>query len=377
MSSRKELERAFKLIKRDQTDEALSILRPIVVEEPENVHAWWLLAYAETDPRTVREALVKVLTLDPNYANAPKAREMLEKLNQEYPPDANELADYPELAAYYHPGPGFVPTFEENLSPFGTEFDEFPMIETPDIYGEMPATFPEQDLLLPIEEPVPFDEDPSALEEEVAAEPEKKGKKRREKAPKEIKLNLEPEPVFDEEALAAQEERAANRQGRGRRLFISTVGLLIVALVVAAVIFGLTRGGTEEEIEDAGPLELITLDSQQIITAEGNTQAGLASASTNGQIVLAGSQLGKAFFIQMCANPSPDLPDLIETSMKVAAQQATTLQGQVDAVGVTIDDCAAPQYDNLYRAVVRIEDAMRYASGEIDWTTFQAAWKTA
>ncbi len=129
MSSRKELERAFKLIKRDQTDEALSILRPIVVEEPDNVHAWWLLAYAETEPRTVREALVKVLSLDPDYANAPKAREMLEKLNDEFPPDANELADYPELANYYQPPSRFEPTLDEDLSPFGSEFEELPYIE--------------------------------------------------------------------------------------------------------------------------------------------------------------------------------------------------------------------------------------------------------
>ncbi len=262
----------------------------------------------------------------------------------------------------------------------GQSSRNFRISRTPDIYGDMPSTFPEHDdFFLPVEEPLPLlDEDPFALQEEISAEPEKKGKKRREKAPKEIKLNLEPEPRYDEEALAAQEERVANRQGRGRRWFVSTIGISIAVLAIAALVFGLTRGsGETDRIKDPGQLELITLDSQQIITAEGNTQAGLASASANGQVLLAGSQLGKAFFIQMCANPSPNLPELIETSMRIAAQQAATLQGQVDAVGVTIDDCGASQYDNLYRAVVRIEDAIRYSSGEINWAAFQAKWKTA
>ena len=52
--SRKELERAFKLIKRDETEEAQQIIRPILDREPENVDAWWLLAYAVTEPREVR-----------------------------------------------------------------------------------------------------------------------------------------------------------------------------------------------------------------------------------------------------------------------------------------------------------------------------------
>ncbi|HVO70790.1 MAG TPA: tetratricopeptide repeat protein, partial [Aggregatilineaceae bacterium] len=80
-----ELKRAYNFIKHDQTDEAQAVLRPILAQEPENVHAWWLLAHALTDPGEIRDALTKVITLDPNYPNAPKARELLAQLDQHYP----------------------------------------------------------------------------------------------------------------------------------------------------------------------------------------------------------------------------------------------------------------------------------------------------
>ena len=44
MSTHEELQRAYTLIKEEQIDDALAILRPIVLNEPENVDAWWLLA---------------------------------------------------------------------------------------------------------------------------------------------------------------------------------------------------------------------------------------------------------------------------------------------------------------------------------------------
>ena len=57
MSTHEELQRAYTLIKEEQIDDALAILRPIVLNEPENVDAWWLLANAAIEPAEAREAI--------------------------------------------------------------------------------------------------------------------------------------------------------------------------------------------------------------------------------------------------------------------------------------------------------------------------------
>ncbi len=79
-TTRELLKEAYRLIRRDQPELARDILRPILEDEPENAHAWWLLAYSVDDPHEVREALTKVLEIDPGYTNADKAREMLAAL---------------------------------------------------------------------------------------------------------------------------------------------------------------------------------------------------------------------------------------------------------------------------------------------------------
>ncbi len=63
--TREQLRRAYRYIRHDRTQEAQQILRPLLEREPDNVHAWWLLAHAVTDPEEIRYALTRVLTLDP------------------------------------------------------------------------------------------------------------------------------------------------------------------------------------------------------------------------------------------------------------------------------------------------------------------------
>ena len=113
MSTHEELKRAYTLIKQEQIDEARAILRPIVLNEPENVDAWWLLANAAVEPAEARESLIQVLRLDPDYANAPKAREMLDRNESSRP------------CRMRRPLPGVAPrcgarATEEELFPFET-----------------------------------------------------------------------------------------------------------------------------------------------------------------------------------------------------------------------------------------------------------------
>lgn len=76
--SRDELQRAYELIKAGEKDQADSILQNIVVEDPENVQAWWLLANASDNEARQRSALRQVLRLDPTHAQARAMQQRLE-----------------------------------------------------------------------------------------------------------------------------------------------------------------------------------------------------------------------------------------------------------------------------------------------------------
>jgi hypothetical protein len=82
-SANQKLKQAFDLIKAKKKKEAVDILLPILKTDQDNADAWWLLANARDTPDDIREALENVLRLRPTHE---KAQQMLDKLNQRYPP---------------------------------------------------------------------------------------------------------------------------------------------------------------------------------------------------------------------------------------------------------------------------------------------------
>jgi len=86
--TRQHLKQAYTLIQQDQLDQAMALIRPVTEDDPDNQDAWWLMANAASEPRDARRALTNLLKLNPSY---PKARDLLEKLNDLYPPRDDEL----------------------------------------------------------------------------------------------------------------------------------------------------------------------------------------------------------------------------------------------------------------------------------------------
>jgi hypothetical protein len=75
--TRAQLQQVYQLIKNGETDEAVSILRPLLTVDPNNADGWWLMANAVSDPAEQRSALEKVVMLRPDHA---QAREKLQQL---------------------------------------------------------------------------------------------------------------------------------------------------------------------------------------------------------------------------------------------------------------------------------------------------------
>ncbi len=91
-ATRDQLRQAYTLIQQEELDKAISLLEPILAENPDNPDAWWLMANAVSEPDDAFEALSNVLRLDPNHA---QARDLLETLKEQFPQLANRPAPAP------------------------------------------------------------------------------------------------------------------------------------------------------------------------------------------------------------------------------------------------------------------------------------------
>ncbi len=368
MSTSEDLKRAYRAIKHDQPEEAQAIIRPILEAEPNNAHAWWLLAYAVDDPSEVRHALTRVLEIDPNYTNAPKARDMLAKINEQFPPE-------PEPSGFDSPFDTGAATFGSDDFLSASPFDEPAAAETFDAYEDSfdealtqadDDFFAAPDLFADLEEPA-----------ETAAELRSRPLRR-----DELQAALEPKTSLDPETRAALEEQAARRQGRGGRLFRLFLITITIPILVVVALFLLFREEDKEQ-KDPGELQSVEMEPgtiDDVLIATGN-EVRLANLSDDSKVIVAETSAGNTLFVEMCSQPGPDLPQRAMQGMEIAARQTPTLQGQLDAVGVAIHLCGSPQYDMLYRAYVPLADAVQYANGElgegaVGQAAFQKLWKT-
>lgn len=73
-------------------DEARRLLTQAVKEEPKNEKAWFYLAQLQTDPERTRQALRRVLLLDPEHL---EAKAMLRRVEQEIADTATKAAENP------------------------------------------------------------------------------------------------------------------------------------------------------------------------------------------------------------------------------------------------------------------------------------------
>lgn len=90
------LNAAYEAIKAKDLSKARDLLSAYLVEQPNDVDAWWLYSYAVTDVAQARKALETVLRLDPAY---PGARDLLNELEGASPSAPVPSADAAPLRA--------------------------------------------------------------------------------------------------------------------------------------------------------------------------------------------------------------------------------------------------------------------------------------
>lgn len=381
---REQLERAYRYIKHDRTAEAEQILRSLLDEDSENVHAWWLLAHAQTDADEIRHALNRVLALDPDYPNAHKARELLDALESRFPTpaDLEALAFFADESA--------AASEEEAL----VEGTFTPPAPAPELFEE--ESLPELDEVYLVEEE---EEDAQVAELAASEDPFRdlerdlltaggEGEEEVEVDSADLLLALGDDDV-DLEALLQLEEsseeggpapQAPRRRRSGRRRW-GVLALLALIVIAVAALWGLFLREEDSAPQDPGPLTVLPVEDVAVasLLQTLNTQLETAGLGQNYRAVVANSGLGKTLYMEFCMEPRLALADAITRGMELVARQAPQAAGQVDAVGVWINRCQADPYDTLFRAEVALEAAQRYVNGElgtgeIGLASFQALW---
>lgn len=355
-NTRQELGRAFELIKRDQLEEAVAIVKPITEVEPENADAWWLLANASSEPRDARRALVNVLKINPAY---PKARGLLDKLNELYPPRDDELMMMLEIEDVEPPLPSAPPPVVEEGGEAEDEFLSFVDSGPPSEVDELFQT--------------------SAAEGKPAAFDELEA------------ISMEGDPFTELLAEGAKPRRRRAAAGRGRRLLrLALVAVLLVVIFVAAVV--LVGGGEEKEAPQAqisDPADLVELTAEQVNAENAalleDMRASLEQDAKTGLLpdaraVFVQVDAGSALVIKICAAPDPTLPQTAIQAMRMVANRAgntPALQGFLSEVGVTLEDCTRGN-DTLYRATSPMAAVKALVENTADpqaaFATFQQSW---
>lgn len=361
-ASETKLERAYDLIREERLDEAVAILQPILLAEPENADAWWLMANAATEPEDAREALHRVLEFNPQHA---EAREFLDQLNEMLPP-------VPEAAAG---------TFDFGVSAdfnelYGDTTTQPPVPEAPPMPEELPEILQAEAEELQIEPLVRAEEgatpalDLGTLFDMEEGEAETAGEAE----------SLEDLPDFDLEAFEAQTmagtaTRAMPRRRPLRRFLLIALTLLVIGLIVVGVVV-VTQPAAPRPV--AQPTEVPTLavsDTMQVALDGAQQVANQQSQALGGPAVarLETSPLGSTLILRVCRPAGTDLSQAITLAMEMAANAGLSVQDELDAVGANLINC--DRGDVLLHAVAPVAQAAAFATRDITLEEFRASWQ--
>lgn len=341
-----QLEQAYDLIQADRHDEALFIVRRVLASEatnsPEdNANAYWLMANAVDDPSAARKALINVLKHDPSHV---MASETLDELNDQFPPKDEELTMLLELDR----------TGDFDLADLSAPLSD-------DELADLFAEDGDIDLSAFDNEEDPF----AALSVGAAEEENKKGRRSRQRAPR---------------------DRQAARESRGRRSILRPLLLVVLIGVIALVAFAvLSSGGSSES--DTGQEDLAQL--VQLDNAPDDSSALVSSIATDAQQTIGNNAAAfvvenedgtQTIYVQTCictrrdctGTPSGELFAVIaEGFLTIAERSSVQPVEQITTAGVDVNVCASD--DTVYRVTTPISNATEYLNDN-DLDKFRGTW---
>jgi hypothetical protein len=351
-NTQQQLGTAFELINQKRMEEAVAIIRPITEQEPNNADAWWLLAYATDNEREARRYLVTLLKINPAY---PKARALLDQLNDQYPPRDDELMMMMDLPDEEPPLPSAEPVQAQ-----GFDFDDPFAEDEPAQKAAAPAggsgknkraTTSDLDTLFAVgDAPSGGDDFGFGEDEDPFAS------------------------LLDEDAEAHSKPQKTGSRRR-RFAFLLLIPLLLLCVVLALVFGG--GGGEEVAPVAADPADLsavapevISPDNAAELEQVRQTIEREAQTAFNpeAQALFAQTANGNALVLRLCGQPTPGLPQTVQEGMNLIALRVgstPSIQANLAEVGVTVEDCTRSN-DTLYRALSPMAAAVTYSQSARD-----------
>lgn len=393
------LSRAYELVEAGKSDEARTLLEPILLNAPNNADAWWIYAHAVDDPVDARRALNKVLQIDPDYTGA---ADLLETLEGEYPDgEVTSVVDEAMMAGTLEDDPDFIndEPYEEksayipSKSPVveaesrswlpvaivaailvllfivlvlilpslsGTDTSEptvpavagdtTPQATTPMIIDSTAETVVTIEVILPVETLV-IAETPVA--ELVLATPSATAS-----------TDLPPTPV--EEVVLPTVESTIQLPTDEPTEAAAPTDIGAESQSVATT--------DEAEVVEATEAVVATVVTETDVDyAEYLTEALQSFAVTEEPIEVAETVFGETILANICTTEGPELRETLRSVMAVLAAEADVVPEEFRAVGVRLVDCNSSR--TLRIISVGQESVSGYTSGSLSETEFEAQWR--
>jgi hypothetical protein len=369
MNDNPALTRAYELIEADRLDEAQTILKPILDNDPNNADAWWLYAHAVTDADSARTALNNLKRLEPDY---PGAADLLQTLDEKYPaarPTMSRIERLEPLRAAAPSMPSTLPglsTDDDDEPDFGDldEEDEEPVQPKPAGANRRPllligALIVIVLLIVAILLLNPFKPAPAETATptgQVAAD--------------------NPTSTVDSSTAATTGAQSAptdfptlteaptEQSGGETPTLEPTTGVVDATATL------------EQSAQEASP----TLEGGSVVPETTiDTFSTLLPAFSqftlpDNSISIQQTELGQTLLVSVCTAAGASLRTTLPQVMDVAARQVGQATGQIDAIGTRLVDC---QNNNapLRTIAVSSADAQAYAGGSLTEEAFQAKWR--
>jgi len=339
------LQQAYTLVENEELEAAQELLAPLLEEDANNVHLWWVYTHALRDTGLGQAALERVLDLDPQY---PGARELKADVLEAQLKDPDLVAlEASALGAAQGPSDYNIDDWESLKPVAEDEAEGSSSLARVLLIGILIAVIIGGGLLLS------GAVDLSSLISEILQTPE----------PQVVVVSG---PTSEPGASEGDADSAATA--------IPTVAATAEAgaeLSPASTAVVLSPAATTPSVTEAPP----ELDAEEVATF-----LGLVSAANDefeidqAQIDARSTELGATLVIHVCAIPGAELNARLQTVLTSVVPLADDLPEGVEAVAVGLLNCDDPAASLRIVGVARSIIA-QFANNEIKDRDYQRAWQ--
>ncbi len=400
-SSSQILAQAHACIEAGNLEDAESLIRSLLEQDPDNTDAWWLLAHSVRDDSSAREALGQVLRLDPNDQ---QARSLLAALDERFP--SGEQTGRRRRLSLPRPRLPSIP-FRGDEGGFARPMSFTLVIVLLVIGGWLLLRHFGFELVLPT--PVPSDETDTAQVVATGDGPDA--------VPGDLESQLSegtstqdasasPTAVTTVAGQMAQDSEgstgSAEGEGRASADDVDKRTSSSAQASATAIFFVEVQATLDADSGEGSPVGGVATPTEVTVSATATqvatpspaptypyptqtdaeefaaqfvtdfTQAGLELAYDSP--LLEGSSLGSTALANVCLNARLGLLDTVNASMEVMAGFAEQLRNSAPALGVRIMDCQGES--TILRIIATtIESALLWTDGSLELSAFQASWE--